>query len=113
MWGKQNQQQQQQQKKNQKQKLLFPSLPTATTKKARPTLCHFRLSQLAFSFNISFNIYTFRTFVALNLNIYIYILYIYICIYIQKLKSQKLDVLEGILNKKHIFNCHKYFGCFT
>ena len=38
----------------------------------------------------------------------IYILYIYI----QKLKSQKLDVLEWILNKKHIFKCHKYFSCF-
>ena len=34
-------------------------------------------------------------------NIYIYIcIYVYIYIYI-------------LLNKKHIFNCHKYFGCFT
>ena len=47
-------------------------------------------------------------------NIYIYI-YIYIfIIYIQKLKSQKQDVLaEWILNKKHIFNSDKYFSCFT
>ena len=34
-------------------------------------------------------------------------------LYMQKLKSQKQDVLEWILNKKHIFNSHKYFGCLT
>ena len=62
------------------------------------------------SMYLSISVYLYNLFIYLRIYQHIYI-YIYIYIY-QKLKNQKLDVLEWILNKRTHFQLSQIFRLF-